>query len=603
MYIQKIEIKNFRLLNEVELSLEKRTTVIVGRNNSGKTSLTELFRRLLSDSSPKFQLEDFSLAVHEQFWKAFQLKNNDSEDNQIKETLPAIEARLTLSYSDESESFGPLSDFIVDLDPDCHEALVIIRYELEKGKIHALLGDIQLEENKSHGQHKTVFFKAIKDRVPKFFKATVQAVDPNDPTNQKLLEISKLRALLQSGFITAQRGLDDTTHKDKGVLCGILEDLFKTAMSEAADPKDRDIAKGLEGAVQGIQENIDENFNNQLENLLPALSLFGYPGLNDPGLRTETIFNVQSLLENHTKVRYEGANGINLPEAYNGLGSRNLIFILLQLLEFFKSFNAKHAAPRVHLVFVEEPEAHLHPQMQEVFVRKLEEISDIFAKKYNGGFPWPVQFIVTTHSSHVANEAPFSAMRYFLAVPHHSMDNAFQTKIKDLSKGLSNTSDDDRNFLHQYMTLTRCDLLFADKAVLIEGTTERILLPKIIQKVDEKQTNKQKLLSSQYLSVMEVGGAYAHIFFDLLDFLELHTLVITDLDTVRPNGEGKLIACQVSEGTSTSNSCLKKWFHPLPDIIKLIQKTNDEKIHGIRRLSICQMLLVEKLKLGKKLKS
>jgi putative ATP-dependent endonuclease of the OLD family len=46
MPIQKIEIKNFRLLNEVELSLEKRTTVIVGRNNSGKTSLTELFRRL-----------------------------------------------------------------------------------------------------------------------------------------------------------------------------------------------------------------------------------------------------------------------------------------------------------------------------------------------------------------------------------------------------------------------------------------------------------------------------------------------------------------------------------------------------------------------------
>lgn len=42
MYIQKIGIKNFRLLQAIELLLEQRTTTIVGRNNSGKTSLAEL---------------------------------------------------------------------------------------------------------------------------------------------------------------------------------------------------------------------------------------------------------------------------------------------------------------------------------------------------------------------------------------------------------------------------------------------------------------------------------------------------------------------------------------------------------------------------------
>jgi putative ATP-dependent endonuclease of the OLD family len=140
--------------------------------------------------------------MHEQFWNvSLILKNSNSEDYQIREALPFIEARLTLEYSDESESFGPLSDFIIDLDPDCNEALIVIRYELEDGKINALLGDIQLEENKSHEQHRTTFFKAIKERVPKFFKATVQAVDPNDFANQKSLEISRLHALLQSGFI------------------------------------------------------------------------------------------------------------------------------------------------------------------------------------------------------------------------------------------------------------------------------------------------------------------------------------------------------------------------------------------------------------------
>lgn len=56
MYLKQIEAKNFRLLHDIQLLLENRTTVIVGRNNSGKTSLTEVMKRLLSDSSPSFSL-------------------------------------------------------------------------------------------------------------------------------------------------------------------------------------------------------------------------------------------------------------------------------------------------------------------------------------------------------------------------------------------------------------------------------------------------------------------------------------------------------------------------------------------------------------------
>ena len=54
MYLKQIEAKNFRLLYDAQLLLESRTTVIVGRNNSGKTSLTEVMKRLLSDASPSF---------------------------------------------------------------------------------------------------------------------------------------------------------------------------------------------------------------------------------------------------------------------------------------------------------------------------------------------------------------------------------------------------------------------------------------------------------------------------------------------------------------------------------------------------------------------
>jgi putative ATP-dependent endonuclease of OLD family len=63
MRIKGVEIENFRLLRAVAVGLEERTTLIVGRNNSGKTSIAELFRRLLSERSPSFKIEDFRWVV------------------------------------------------------------------------------------------------------------------------------------------------------------------------------------------------------------------------------------------------------------------------------------------------------------------------------------------------------------------------------------------------------------------------------------------------------------------------------------------------------------------------------------------------------------
>ena len=77
MNLKKIEIKNYRLLQDVEILLEKRTTLIIGRNNSGKTSLIEIFRRLSTKETLKFKLVDFSLPIHTFFWESFKLKHEN----------------------------------------------------------------------------------------------------------------------------------------------------------------------------------------------------------------------------------------------------------------------------------------------------------------------------------------------------------------------------------------------------------------------------------------------------------------------------------------------------------------------------------------------
>ncbi len=60
MKIQSARIKNYRLLKNVCLTLDDRTTLIVGRNNTGKTSLAEIFRSFLSPAGPKVRYEDFN---------------------------------------------------------------------------------------------------------------------------------------------------------------------------------------------------------------------------------------------------------------------------------------------------------------------------------------------------------------------------------------------------------------------------------------------------------------------------------------------------------------------------------------------------------------
>lgn len=577
MYIHKVTVKNFRLLADVGLVLEDQTTLIVGRNNSGKTSLSEVIRRFLVDQNPKFQIEDFSNASYDGFCEALEAKNAGLQDDAVRALVPSIELRLLFRYDPERPELGPLSDFVIDLDPDCNEALVVARYELRDGAMESLLADQPAGELAAGDR--IVFFQLLRERVPALFVASIWAEDPNDATNRKQMTVSALRALLKTGFVNAQRGLDDDTSRDPDVLAKILEGLFTAAKMPTANQADQAIAQALQEAVRDIQRTIEGGFKEELRKLMPTLQTFGYPGLDGSELETETTLDVERLLSRHTKVRYAGYHGILLPESYTGLGIRNLIFILLRIVSFYRSFRSEPTAPGVHLVFIEEPEAHLHPQMQEVFIRQVSKIAQQLSAQEDAPLPWPVQFIVSTHSSHVANASGFEAIRYFLPT---AAGGVRQTEIKDLREGLRETPEDHRRFLHQYLTLTRCDLFFADKAILIEGTSERLLLPVIIEKLEESEPDAPKL-SSQYMTNMEVGGAYAHIFFDLLDFLELRTLIITDLDAVVAAAGA---ACPVHEGTATSNACLNTWFGDgdcSPDA--LLTKGDADKVKELRRIA------------------
>lgn len=586
MKVISAKIKNFRKLENVSLSFDDKTTVIVGRNNTGKTSTAEIFRSFLSGNAPSLKYVDFCHSCFNNFIKAIhQFKKDQDDEMNVRRLTPSIDLELIVDYTDDADDYGVLSDFIIDLDENLFHTKILVSYKLKDGEIRNFYSELEPDDPDS-------FYSNLKKKIDYYFESVAFVVDPTNEENRVKIDFSKIRKLLLVGIINAQRGLNDETYSERDVLGKSLGTMFSNATSITAPQEFQEKSKEIQSVVDKLQEKVNSDFQDKVAKLLPQLALFGYPGIGDTELSASTELNVKSLLDSHTKVYYKYGNYFTLPETYNGLGFRNLIYILFRIYEYFIEYQSQQIPPKGQIIFIEEPEAHLHPQMQEVFISQLNQIIKVFQEQLGNNQIWPIQFIVSTHSSHVANKADFNQIRYFLSKENN-------TQIKDLGNVFkSEASKNDKEFLQKFLTLTKCDLYFADVAILVEGATERILLPEIIRKFDEKN---EKKLSSKYLSVVEIGGAYAHHFYKLLNFLELKTLVITDLDSIKKtvslSGKGirqsSYSAWIVSESTHTSNQGLKHFFLSKEDALKpgymdlsqLINLGHSEKVKNSVRIA------------------
>lgn len=258
--ISHVKIENFRLLRDVQLSLEDRTTLIVGRNNSGKTSIGELFRRLLIDKTPVFRLEDFSLGCHEQFWAAFQNFHSANAAQDVLALLPVIRVTLDIAYDVNAADLGPLSDCIIDLNVDCTFARLILTFGPRTTAAEVLFAGLSAPEEDNE-KSRAALFRALGSRILDAYSSRLEAVDPNDETNRKLLEAKTLTTLIQGSFINAHRGLDDDTKRERDVLGKIVEALFQSALNDAVNPDKRTTAEQLKVAVEEIQSDLHADFN------------------------------------------------------------------------------------------------------------------------------------------------------------------------------------------------------------------------------------------------------------------------------------------------------------------------------------------------------
>ena len=237
------------------------------------------------------------------------------------------------------------------------------------------------------------------------------------------------------------------------------------------------------------------------------------------------------------------------------------------------------------MIFIEEPEVHLHSQVQQTFISNISEILKQQATDSNDIPKIVPQLFVTTHSAHILDTVEFSKVRYFRRC-HTEGDNQAEVTTSNLSEVLNLrnfqpeatetnghmiSEEDTLTFLQKYLRLTHCSLFFADAAILVEGAVEKLLLPQMI-----KQSAPGLL--QRYVTILEVGGAYAHRFSGLLKFLKIPYLVITDLDSVEH--ETRKVCCADTEGAQTSNASLKHFFE-VTCIAKLREFSVDQRTQTV----------------------
>ncbi|PEA15208.1 hypothetical protein CON42_12395 [Bacillus thuringiensis] len=130
----------------------------------------------------------------------------------------------------------------------------------------------------------------------------------------------------------------------------------------------------------------------------------------------------------------------------------------------------------------------------------------------------PFQMLITTHSSEMTKGIGLKNIRVLRANGHT------ESRVYDLHRFM-NLNDVDRNFYEKFFQFNMVEMIFADKLILFEGDAERLLFKYLI-------TNMKKYedLSTQYISYIQVGGAYAHKYLELIRFLDIKTLIFTDID-------------------------------------------------------------------------
>ena len=553
-------------MKDFKLDFKDETTLIIGKNNTGKTSVLAIMDKLLNQGKKNFKWDDFNIEFQNKIYekittKDFQVLKENREINEY-----GIRLTLFIEYTKE-DFYGNIQDFMMDLDEDNNYIIVEFNYNCKEDNLR----ELSIEFNKKNKGDKNNFTKFMRKNSEKYFNLEMYALKYNKSTNSylenEILEISNLnqiKRVISFNGIKASREVSNKENENS--LSKLSEKYFD--ISKTKNDKEFD---DLIQAIENTDEKLNNLYNGKSKNQVGIFS--GITGKikefsgnsNEINIYINSQIQEKELFKSRSRLFFD-YNRIKLPENHNGLGYLNLIGMIFEIENIVNDFI--NNVSDINILYIEEPEAHTHPQLQYIFIRNIKKLIGSYRES---GIK--LQTLITTHSSHIVSECNFNDIRYFV-----KNNEGVESKNIEILK--ENYKDDEQayKFLKQYLTLNNAELFFSEKVIFVEGTTERILLPYMMKKIDlEDKTKKFLPLLSQNISIIEIGN-YAQIFKKFIEFLNIKVLIITDIDAAKEmitkDNKRETEKCNPVEETKTTNFSIKNY---LGETLKSKNKNNEFK--------------------------
>ena len=555
MYLKSIQMQNFRKYreeknvfnfvnakglkrkegtSESDIDVASATTLIVGKNNAGKTSAIEALIRLIRDSGKdKFQVSDINFYYLEECFREYKEICEKHKENICEvefENVPYMEFVITIAIETESEDLVTnLIPFMKLKDMDNKELQIVMRYEPSEGTFFRdrMLKAVeriwkQQSENEKRGdalgeQEQFQIMLEELEKVDFQLKYYPKNVDVQDESYQKsaLTEGKfKLSNLMDIKKISANNVKKDSE----------LSDAFNTIISyryrNMTDDEREDVQETIRNVnydlTKDIRERHDKGINDAIGKIVSSQKM-------QVNLSSDLTFD--KMLNNLIRYHYV-ENNMNIPENQFGMGYTHLVMIVAELIDYMERFPQEKYHSKINLIAIEEPESFMHPQMQELFIKNINEaLNELMEKRKK---ILNSQLIITTHSSHILN-SKIQGSNAFDEISYVYEENG-KACIANLDNESiapeNNVTKREFTFLKKHVKYKVSEMFFSDAVILVEGFSEETLLPFWIEQEDG--------LKRHYISIFGINGAHAYLYEKLLLQLKVPTLIITDLDIKHP---------------------------------------------------------------------
>lgn len=495
MYIKKIHIQNYRNFADFTMEFHKGLNVIIGANNSGKTGL--LYAINLLNSPSDISVDDFN-------------KNNLSQYSELYlETAPSITIEYDICHKiceddTDDESIIRLMPFlgIKGLTENRQENDGVVEYNIA-ARIKAVysLNTKFLEEYKKAVSNEAKDFETYLLILKRFVDNHYSWGYTNGISDTKA-EQKSVTDIFDIRFIGAERTSEEVRMETK------REIIFFTKNSNNA------------AALAVLKHKVSEDIKNFLSPSITKLDALFENEKNEIGLAKGNVSiasTVQAkfpLADTYITEVKDTKSGYTLPLQHNGLGYNNLIniYMLVKLTEI-------RPGKDFRILCLEEPEAHLHPAMQYKLFKYLRNLDDTDGLNQ--------QIFVTTHSSNISAVAGLDNM--FMIAYNREGDNydcSQQSLLEQFDdKDGTTIKAEAKAHLTKFLDVTRSDMLFSDKVILVEGIAEKLLLPLFMEICG-------CAYEDEHISIVEIGGKHFKYFIELFNrnAVKKKVLCITDKD-------------------------------------------------------------------------